>query len=405
MPSLLELPSELRENIWAHLVHHHSESFYPYSAFELLRTSKQFRKELAPYLYHRIVFHLHRPYQALHWIYRIGSFNGSCVHSLVLRFSSIQDSQSRDNASDIWAASLQCLPNLKRLAYEYDPFQKYNCCRSARLDDHPVLKKSFLDYLPMFISPNSVKSNTRYIHVHTDNDENIFPVDWQLRKRPITHAILAIDEPMPEVLILPYKKHLHLDPTVSLEQNLTGCFPSVFQERNLHPSHTFAFVETPEKPFISLAYTKSTSSYTDKSNQSVLPVPGFRHILNNLLQLIYLRIGCPSVDSSILDFVPSTIQTLDVAITDPDPTRVASNISALRPRCNHLFTLAIAVSPLHDDDQLPYGGRQIDQSTVVDESSEWEPFWQALKAIQASGVRVWEGEGPGFRNTSYRNNR
>lgn len=75
----------------------------------------------------------------------------------------------------------------------------------------------------------------------------------------------------------------------------------------------------------------------------------------------------------------------------------------LHQRCEQLFTFAIAISPLHDSNDLPDGGRQIKEGTPEskeeDMKKEWTPFWKALRDIQATGVRVWEGEGPGFKRT------
>ncbi|KAL9611809.1 MAG: hypothetical protein Q9167_003577 [Letrouitia subvulpina] len=252
----------------------------------------------------------------------------------------------------------------------------------------------------MFISPSSTKTNA---NDHIDYND-ILSSESKTRKRPITHAVLAVDEPMPEILILPYKKHLQLNPTISLEQNITGVFPSVFRQRGLRPTHTYAFVETPEKPFVSLTYTKPPGASAKGPLVQPTEIPDLRVMLSNLPQLIYLRVGCPSTDSSFLPFIPSTIQTLDVAITDSDPVHVASNLWSMRHHCPQLFTLAIAISPLHDNNRLPNGGRPIDQSSGIGEPGEWEPFWEALRGIQATGVRVCEGEGPGFRNVSRRDN-
>ena len=73
----------------------------------------------------------------------------------------------------------------------------------------------------------------------------------------------------------------------------------------------------------------------------------------------------------------------------------------MRGICRKLFTLAVAVSPLHDRDCAGEDKKRevfFDRRFVgADVREKWEPFWKALDEIRDSKVKVWEGEGPGFK--------
>lgn len=392
MPSLLELPRELRDAIWTEVCNKSNHS-QPQITYDLLRTNKQIRQELGPYLYETVVFHLLRPDQALDWIHTIGSFNSSCVRRLVLKFSSIEANVPGDDASDIWSSSLTCtLPNLELLTYEYDPSKFYKQHSTNRLRDHPALFPRFDEVLTLY--PKARRGGSRHNH-----QDGILSSYSKLKNRPITHAVLAIDDTMPEILVLPFRSHLQINANIPLEQNITGLPPGFLAEHNFHPCRTYLFIEDPQRPSVTMAYRKSNTR--PRVPPTKLSPPDLPAMLSVLQRLLYLRLGCPTTNSHFLIHLPKTLQTLDVAFTDPEPERVAANLHTLHERCEQLFTLALAVSPLHDNIDLPDGGRRIKQGTPESEEQdlkkEWKPFWEALGDIQATGVRVWEGEGPGFK--------
>ncbi|KAI4235086.1 MAG: hypothetical protein LQ352_008128 [Teloschistes flavicans] len=394
MPSILDLPSELRHLIWAGLFSKENYS-HPKSAYDLLRASKTIREELAPYLYTTVVFHLQRPHQALHWIFKIGSFNSSCIHRLVLSFDSIQANLPPDDAADIWSSCLGCLPSLETLTYEYDPHKGIRYDSTNPILQHPALCSQFDKALSL--NPKLRRGPNKY-----DHEDGILSSFSKLKDRLITHAILAIDDTMPEILVIPFSKLLQINPKYSLEQNVTCLPPSFFAEHHLHPCRTYLFTEDPQRPSVTLTYRRTHTKLA--SAPSAPPSPNLPIMLSLLPHLLYLRLGCLTANSKFLAYLPRTLQTLDVAFTDPLPDRVAQNLYTLHERCKHLFTLAIVVYPLHDNSDLPDGGRQINKHTPPEseeegEKKEWVPFWKALRDIQAAGVRVWEGEGPGFKRT------
>ncbi|CAL8582790.1 hypothetical protein XPA_008434 [Xanthoria parietina] len=395
MPSLLELPPELRDAIWAevHRAACHGHGPLPY---DILRTNKRIQLELAPYLYQTVIFHLYRPFQALHWIHTIGCLNRSCIRRLILKFSSIESKVPLDNASDIWSSALGSLPNLDTLTYEYDPANTNKQDSTNPIEHHPALSSYFANAISL--NPKIRKGSSKH-----DDADGILSSTSTHKDRTITHAVLAIDDTIPEVLVLPFRSLLAINSSIPLEQNITGLPPGFLQEHQLHPSRTYLFIENPQRPSLTLSYRKApSSSHLSHSH----PPPNIPAMLSVLPRLLYLRLGCPTTNSNFLTHLPTTLQTLDVAFTDADPERVATNLNILHQRCEQLFTFAIAVSPLHDNNDLPDGGRQIKEGTPEhdeeDMRKEWMPFWKALRDIQATGVRVWEGEVPGFKSSKWR---
>ncbi|KAL8964570.1 MAG: hypothetical protein Q9183_004361, partial [Haloplaca sp. 2 TL-2023] len=210
MSSLLDLPRELRDFIWAEVFSKDNYS-HPKLAYELLRTNKQVQQDVAPYLYDTVVFHLQRPHQALHWIYRIGTFNASCIRRLVLSFSSIELNIPRDNAADIWSSCLGLLTNLEYLTYEYDPKQnKYDSTNP--IDHHPAISSQIDEALSL--NPKLRRGASKY-----DHGDGILSSFSKLRERIITHAILGIDDIIPEVCVSPFKMMLLTNSDLPLEQN------------------------------------------------------------------------------------------------------------------------------------------------------------------------------------------
>ncbi|CAF9925666.1 MAG: hypothetical protein HETSPECPRED_005890 [Heterodermia speciosa] len=382
MASLLTLPLELREEIWALVCRQDAP-------FGLLRTNRQFSCELAPYLYKNVVVHLPNPHQILQWTRRIGTFNSSCVRNLTVKFPALKPTPGtlEDTAiSSIWSASLEALCQLDTLIYYYEPSQHYSQ-QCLGLDSGGACRFTTFERA-------MEKAGTQGLITRPTGDSHDHDILESLpaaHSRPITHAILAIDEEMPEINMRVFMKLLSIDMSSCFHKKVTGLPTEFFADNGLELVRTYAMIEDPQQHSLALTYRKHHSS-------SFVKPPSLQTILSNLPRLLYLRLGSPNINSSFLTFLPLTIQTIDVSFRDPDPERVSRNLRFMNERCNKLFTLAIAVSPLHDLLELPDGGRQIDQGSKGEEAiSEWEPFWDALKYIQGTGVKVWEGEGPGLK--------
>ncbi|MCJ1470326.1 hypothetical protein MMC07_008971 [Pseudocyphellaria aurata] len=420
MVSLLALPRELRDDIWEkaclsefppHVVTKHNlkpsapttSSSNP--AHRLLRTNRQIYHEATPYVYETTVVHLSHPYDGLRWVQSIGTRNSACIRHLVLKFTSlsVQNASDKRDALQTWSASLRLLPNLRSLTFNYEPKEDGDepgvDAPEERPVERPVSPTSTGEEVATLPEPETLK-----LQKSRSYDPEMRDLRPDFRFQSITHAVLAIHEPMPSILVLYFAKLLKLSSASSLEQNVT-CLPSDFLAgRGFYPTRTYALTEGP--PSIVFTYRKLDAP----PQWPMRSAPNLDVMLSQLPQLSYLRLGCRQVDSSILAAIPEGIKTLDIAFTDPCPAQVADNLRKMRARCTKLFILTIAVSPLHDEPAAPSDDEDAEsmesadaRETMLAEQAEfWEPFWDALSHVQSTGVRVWEGEGAGFRKFSRR---
>ncbi len=402
--SLLSLPRELRDDIWDKACHvafppgrvdeQHSAHRAPIPAHRLLRVNRQIYHEATPYVYETTVVKLAHPHEALRWIRSVGPRNSACIRHLVLKFNSLSaEPATKPNVLEGWSASLHLLPNLQALTFNYIPVgEPKEEVPSAAPEEStgpniwaaPPSPSPELETLPEPESLSRQRSRSK------DLEWQDFQPDFRFQS--ITHAVLAIQEPMPSMLVLYFAKLLKLSSARTLEHNIT-CLPTDFLAgQGFYPTRTYALTEGP--PSIVFTYRKMDAPLPWPTSSS----PNLNLMLAQLPQLRYLRLGCRQVDSSVLLAIPRGIQTLDIGFADPDPVRVATHLRQMRARCDQLFTLSIAVSPLHD---LPPTKEDDWSAQVPDRSDEetlyWEPFWEALGDLQGSGVRIWEGEGVGFR--------
>ena len=413
MTSILSLPRELRDDIWERVCYY---EYPPQQAnpsissrsHGLLRTNRQVFHEATPYMYETTVVTLSHPFQILSWIRSIGLRNSSCIHHLILKFTSLFFEGLKDpcDSLETWSTSLQSLPNLQSLAFHYLPNPD---CPERSMDAHemPVQKipsdvsqdiplAEKLETLP---KPEALKPRKS-----TRHQLEIRDLQPDYRFQSITHAVLAINEPMPSILVTYLTKLLKLSSTSSFEQNLT-CLPTDFlAELGFYPTRTYAL--TDGAPSIVFTYRK----LDEPPQWPMKAAPSMNLMLSQLPQLSYLRLGCRQLDSSILTAVPLGIKTLDIAFTDLDPVYVATNLRTMRARCGQLFTLTIDVLPLHERGSLQPApthaemrdseyARELNERTarIVEQNIYWTPFFVACHSLQESGVSVWEGEGLGFR--------
>ena len=405
---LLSLPRELRDDIWDQACHvafppgpiNNQNSAHPArsSSHRLLRVNRQIYHEATPYVYETTVVNLAHPHEALPWIRSIGSRNSACIRHLVLKFNSLgaEPTKTKDEVLAAWSASLQFLPNLQALTFNYTPVRE-----SKEEAPQRDPKESTL---PSPVTSPTTSSTARTelatlpepesLNLQRSRSEDLEWRDFQpdFRFQSITHAVLAIQEPMPSMLVLYFAKLLKLSSARTLEHNIT-CLPTDFlASQGFYPTRTYALTDGP--PSIVFTYRKMNAPLqwptTSASNLNLM--------LSQLPQLTYLRLGCRQVDSSVLLAMPRGIQTLDIAFTDPNPLQVAINLRKMRARCDKLFTLTIAVYPLHDVPTHKEGESLAEEvARLDDEAQYWEPFWEALGHLQSTGVRIWEGEGAGFR--------
>ncbi|KAL9129770.1 MAG: hypothetical protein Q9217_001882 [Psora testacea] len=419
MTPLLHLPQELRDEIWA-LVTLHTDapgthqspacSEQSHTYLHLLRTCRQINKELTPYLYNKVCLSVLHPNQALQWIAHIGPTNSSYIRHLTLKFTSLLLEHTEDRYMEdrkaLWNLALQSMPNLCSLDFHFEqdghvssfsaPFDKdLNASDSELLTTLMASALSYTRTLPPAPHPTEAARWAYLPH---------------LRHRPIHHAIISISEPMPPILIQYFNQVLLLKSangrnggvssltsslrSESMDHSITGLPPSFFQGNGFYLHRTSTFNEDNENASALLTYRR-----LPRTNES--PAPMLEAMFKDLRGLQYLRLGCSHLNSDFLTYVPKRLHTLDVAFTDDDPIRVADNLMIMRSICKKLFTLAIAVSPLHDRDHVGEDERHevfFDRRFVSKEIEElWQPFWKALDEVKESRVKVWEGEGPGFK--------
>ncbi|KAL9638897.1 MAG: hypothetical protein Q9164_001272 [Protoblastenia rupestris] len=366
-------------------------------------------RELVPYLYKEVHLSVLHPSQALRWIARIGQTSSSCIQYLVLRLTSLSreytEEQNIEDREIAWSLALRSMPQLSSIDFHFE--QDNASLNSTPLeDDFRAIDLEMLG-IPTDLASSGTNLFNPAPHPTKADSWTYIPT---LHHRPIGHAIISISEPMPSILIQYFNQVLSFKsisarsaesplPTSSLnkdslDQIITGLPPSFFTNNNFHLHRTCAFNENNENASALLTYRRFPKS--SKSPASMLE-PMFKGLSN----LQYLRLGCRHLNSDFLAHVPKRLHTLDVAFTDNDPSRIAENLMTMRGICKKLFTLAIAVSPLHDRDHAGEDETHevfFDRRFVSKDVEEmWEPFWTALDEIKESKVKVWEGEGPGFK--------
>ena len=441
MAVLLRLPREIRDEIWIHTLdetpafgHEWSSfGFFGDSPYELtrkigsgsphqrgiLRVCKQICLEATPHFYEKVCMNLThtnqvldvqcvifalRAYsycQTLRWLQNIGPRNSACIRHLAIRYSSLLlDYNGEDylkHRQPAWEAALECMPNLLSLNFDFKRDQAITEYDQHVLTNDTVLLKALA---------NSARAWSDLLHLDSNrgrlDDFNYHPMRYILdgSRAEVHHAVIAIDEEVPEPLARYFAKLLQASNAASLDLPVTGLPDDFFRKQKLELAWTYALNDKTEKPAVTMAYQRAPSR-----PPSIIPaVIGHTLISFNLR---YLRIGCRHIDSDALTQILPThgeIETLDVAFTDPDSERVARNLETIQERYSKLFTFAIDVSPLHDrapdDDSRERFFKR--ESVSKEVAEQWQPFWTRLDQISAGGVRVWEGEGPGFRRKAVR---
>ena len=194
MLSLFELPREFRDQIWVSVC---------YADLKLSSPSacKPLNLELASIIYEFVTVYLRHPWQVLQWIGTIGAYNSSCIRRLTMKYSMLDldpRKTKHDDALDVWSSALSMMPNLECLTYHFDPSSLYvphyrfNVNGSRALNPKTHLN---ITTLPKREIPG----------VNSQDDD-----DCQCHPR-LTHAVLAVHEPVPGINCL--------NPALPIEQN------------------------------------------------------------------------------------------------------------------------------------------------------------------------------------------
>ena len=286
-----------------------------------------------------------------------------------------------------WSAALRCLPNLLSFTFEFQQDLKVSPIWAPNRIDLPPNDPVIGNELA-----SSAAAWAKTLQPSMSTEVEAWEYQPERNSENVTNAMLAIDENIAPLLYEYLAKLFDFPTKSSLEHNITGLPADFFAKCGFYLSRTYAFNEDPEKPSVTLCFSRLPRKHSSSASKLHIVLDGFPHLL-------YLRVGCRNVDSSFLIHVPIQIRTLDVAFTDNNPTRIATNLLVMRTGCEKLFTLAIAVSPLHDRELLDEKEEKFfnRKSMSEDIAIRWDPFWQALDNVRDSGVKVWEGEGPGFK--------
>ncbi|KAL6720745.1 hypothetical protein ACLMJK_002670 [Lecanora helva] len=328
--------------------------------------------------------------EVIRWLGTIGARASACIRHLVTRFSSLllkfnEDRFVRDRIL-AWKAALQALPRLLSLTFDFEQDANSSLIW-ASLDEDMLL------YDPHVGNELAISATAWAKRIQAGPSQET--KDWgyhpNLHQKRVTHALVAMDEAIPDLLLKYFSKILELSSKTSLEQNVTGLPRSFFEESGFYLARTYSLNENPQTPSISMSFGRSRESQLES------PINSLRNMLVQLPHLLYLRVGCRSIDSSFLPLLPSSILTLDVSFTDTDPGQVVSNLKAMNERCRSLFTLAIAISPLHDIEPLDqedvcFNKLALDAKLLA----KWAPFWDTLDAMRSSRLKIWEGHAEGF---------
>ena len=410
---LLTLPRELRDQVWAYACHRDdawcSEGFggskrptastvdtsRSRSLHRYLRICRQVCHEVTPFLYQTVCINVCHPNEVIRWLGQIGARSSACIRHLVIRFSSLlvkfnEERFIRDRKL-AWEAAFRALPNLLSLTFDFEQDSNISMIWANLDDDLLVHDPHVGNELAI-----SATAWAKKLQPRSTSEADSWEYHPDLRQRHVTHAVMAMDEAIPPLLLQYFSKLLELSSKTSLEQNVTGLPISFFEDSGFYLARTYSFNEDPQNPSITMSFGRNFETSRPRTDSLM---SSLRVMLNQLPHLLYLRVGCRNIDSSFLRILPTSILTLDVAFTDRNPERIVKNLEIMNGRCKSLFTLAIAVSPLHDR-ELSDGSKEqfFDRSSLNKKTlNAWRPFWDALEAMRLDGRRVWEGEGPGFK--------
>ena len=133
MVKLLELPWEIRDNIWIQcsttdstvLGPEASIQYTPDSPFKMLSTCHMVHDELAHYLYGQPLFRFMSAHKTLEWMRTIGPHHSSQIRRISINihaswnYRDSKHAKNRKVGHQRWAEVLQAAPNLEELTFDY----------------------------------------------------------------------------------------------------------------------------------------------------------------------------------------------------------------------------------------------------------------------------------------------
>ena len=367
----------------------------------ILTANRQIHMEISPFFYERVCVTVPHPDQVLRWIQTISPRNSACIRHLVIKYHSLllnSHEQSRVDERELaWTAALRCMPNLLSLIFDFDENREMTTKRSA--PDATMFVNDTILLLELAKSAvawskiqglTTTQKTIDFQYYPQRNPPDQHEGHGEIAQRQYNHAVIAIDEEVPFPLQRFFAKHLQTNYTF-LDLPVTGLPPSFFQMQGLELTNTFALNnDKTRRVSVVLTYQKGRRRQTTTTSQDL------DFVLTGL-PIKYLRLGCRHIDSKGLYQIPKLTEelvSLDLAFTDPDPNEIVMYLNHVQARCPKLYTLAIAVSPLHDrnpDDPKPekFFNRK---SVSAEVAAKWKPFWDKMDEMNDGGTKVWEGE-------------
>lgn len=419
-PLLYKLPLEIRLQIWQNVAEEterfgHSWSSCGSFALDkpkpskkastrrrgILTANRQIHEEISPLFYEKVCIAVPHPNQVLRWVQTISPRNSACIRHLVIKYHALllnfHGQKHVDERGLAWTAALRCMPNLLSLTFDFNEDHGMSTKRAEPdatifVNDTLILlelAKSALAWSKIQGLTTTQKTIDFKYHPQRNPPE---PYDGHGGDvhREFNHAVIAIDEEVPFPLQRFFAKHLETNYTC-LDFPVTGLPPSFFQTENLELVNTFALNNDKTKQVsVVLTYHKGPRRLVTTTSQDL-------NFVMTGLPIKYMRLGCRHIDSKGLYQIPNLTEdlvSLDLAFTDPDPDQVVMYLNHVQTRCPALYTLAIAVSPLHDrDPDDPKPEKFFNRKSVSAEvAAKWKPFWDKVDDMNASGTKVWEGE-------------
>ena len=329
----------------------------------------------------------------------IGPRNSSCIRHLSIRFNHLLlEYSSESQLSErqrAWAAALKCMPELLSLTFEFKTAASSEKNDRYALDNDVTLLEELSESASAWskiLLPSFKRGQLPPISLSAQS------LHWRTGLRSVQQVVVAIDEPVPPLLEKYFASRLGLRNGDSLELGITGLPMEFFPAQKFSLFSTYVMNNTDDesrRPSTLMTYYKVG---TDPASTALTSLK--QSLLQTEMQ--YFRLGCRHIDAAAMMDIPSIcydVYTLDVAFTDSNPNQVAQYLETTRRRCSRLYTFAIDVSPLHnrdpDDDRKESFFKR--ENVSEDVQKAWQPYWKQLDELAAKGVRVWEGEGPGFR--------
>ena len=362
-----------------------------------MTANHQIFQEVSPLFYEKVCVIVAHPNQMLRWVQMISPRNSACIRHLVVKYHSLlldyNEKRHVEGRISAWSAALRCLPKLLSLTFDFNE-ERETSTKKAILDE-------FIFANDTLVLEELAKSALAWSKIQNlATMTNTIDFQYQPQRNPpgpvgrsqqqFNHAVIAVDEEVPSPLQRFFAKHLETNDS-SLDLPVTGLPPSFYRAEDYEPMSTYAFNNDKTKQVsIVLAYQKRPRRHITTTSRDL------KQVMTGL-PIKYLRLGCRHIDSQGLYQIPNLadeLVSLDLAFTDPDPDQVVKYLDHVQARCPALYTLAIAVSPLHDrDPNDPKPAKFFNRKSVsIEVAAKWKPFWDKVDEMNAGGLKVWEGE-------------